>query len=152
MRNDCPGRSPSGQWQWSKRLWEPSDLGKGSGSGWTNLGPPNPASGIGALRHDTAAVRYRTFSDLLNHALSLCHRLYKCVGGFASLPGRQFFCRWGGFLLTFLVLQYRSVPIALRVWDATPLNIGSFECSVNSTPTPGTFNYESKKSSVSVSG
>jgi hypothetical protein len=126
--------------------------GKGCGRGRTNLGPPTAASGIGALRYDTTAVRYRTLSDLLNHALSLCHRLNECVGGFASLPGRQFLCRWDGFLLTFLVLQYRAVPIALRVGDATPINIGSFECSVNSTPTPGTFDYGPKKSSVSVSG
>lgn len=36
------------------------------------------------------------------------------------------------------LLQYRSVPIDRWVWAATPINIGPFQCSVNSTPTPGT--------------
>jgi hypothetical protein len=37
-----------------------------------------------------------------------------------------------------IVTQYHSVPIGRGLWAATPINTGSFESSVNSTPTPGT--------------
>jgi hypothetical protein len=128
----------------------------GHGTGRLNLRRPTAGSAIRAPSlHAPACPQPDSPLSLAERRTASVPLLVQigAVGRPARLPGRRQFSLDGTqFLLTFLVLQYRAVPIAWRVWAAKPINIGSFQRGVNSTPTPGTFNYGSKKSSLSVSG